>query len=158
MEVNEKAIIFQAGNEEYGIPVDYVITIEKFENATQIPNLPQFVRGIIKSREELIPVIDCEQVLYGQVLQQDEQSRLIVLKTEVLSIGLLVKEVNEILNIPKEVLKQIGLIAYPKTRYFSSVANLESRLIMMIDPNLFIGSLDGIKDILEYMKEQEQEV
>ena len=45
-------------------PFDHVISIEKFENATRIPNLPDFVKGIVKSRGELIPVIDFEQVLY----------------------------------------------------------------------------------------------
>ncbi|PTY75955.1 chemotaxis protein CheW [Heyndrickxia sporothermodurans] len=151
--VNEKAIIFQIGNEEYGISVDYVISIEKFENITLIPNLPPFVRGIVKSRGELIPVIDFEHVLYGHLLQHNEQSRLIVLNTEELSIGLLVKEAKEILDIPNDTLTQIGLVAYQKTNYMSSVANLESRLITMIDPNLLVHSLEGIKDILEYMKE-----
>lgn len=156
VEVNEKAIIFQVGSEEYGISVDYVISIEKFEHATVIPKLPEFVRGIVKSRGELIPVIDFEHVLYGRHLLHDQHSRLIVLNTKELSIGLLVKDAKEILNIPKEAFKQIGLMAYQKTRYISSVANLESRLITMIDPNLLVESLEGIKDILQYMKEQQE--
>lgn len=154
--MSEKAIIFQVGSEEYGMNVDYVISIEKFENSTPIPNLPPFVRGIVKSRGELIPVIDFEHVLYGQFLQHDLSSRLIVIKTKVLSIGLLVKEAKEILNIPTDALKQIGLMAYQKTKYFSSVANLDSRLITMIEPNLLVESLEGIKDILEFMKEQQK--
>lgn len=111
VDLNEQAIVFQVGNEEYGISVDHVISIEKFENATRIPNLPDFVKGIVKSRGELIPVIDFEQVLYQTTLLNNDQSKLIVLNTEELHIGLLVKEAKEILNIPQESLKQIGLMA-----------------------------------------------
>nr|WP_259545048.1 chemotaxis protein CheW [Heyndrickxia oleronia] len=155
VDLNEQAIVFQVGNEEYGISVDHVISIEKFEKATRIPNLPDFVKGIVKSRGELIPVIDFEQVLYQTTLLNNDQSKLIVLNTEEIHIGLLVKEAKEILNIPQESLKQIGLMAYQRTKYFRSVANLESRLITMIDPNLLVQSLEGIKDIIEYMKQQE---
>lgn len=154
--MNEKAIIFNVGNEEYGTPIQYVISIEKFENVTPIPHLPQFVKGIVKSRDELIPVIDLEQVLYNRFLPSNETTRMIVLKTAELSIGLLVKEAKEIIEIPNESLKQMGLLAYQKTKFFTSVANLESRLITMIDPNILFESLDGIKDIREYMKQQQE--
>lgn len=156
MEMNEKAIIFHIGQEDYGIPIKCVISIEKFERSTTIPQLPSYVRGIVKARGELIPVIDISDVLYKKQLQEDEQLRLIVLNTAELPVGILVKETKEIIDIPEESLKQIGLVAYHRTEYFSAIANLEDRLITMIDPERFVSSLDGIKEIIKYMAEQKE--
>jgi len=158
LSLSSKAVIFLVGNEEYGIPVEFVVSIEKNEGVTPIPQLPSFVKGIVKSRGELIPVIDFESVLYQRSMEENDDVRMIVLNTDELSIGLLVKEAKEILDIANESLQQIGLLAYSKTAYFTSVANLEERLITMIDPNILISSLESIKEIKEYMKEYSQEV
>ncbi|MGD6804028.1 chemotaxis protein CheW [Rossellomorea vietnamensis] len=151
MDINKKAIIFHAGKEEYAIPVGHVISIEKPENITPIPQLPQYVLGITKVRGELVPVIDFANILYGRT-ESTSDKKLIVLKSEILSLGIIVNEAKEILDIPEGALTQMGLMAYSRTKYFSGVINLEDRLITMIDPDILVESLDGIKEIQEYMK------
>lgn len=34
-----KVVVFRAGNEEYGLPIEHVISIEKFEHINVIPNM-----------------------------------------------------------------------------------------------------------------------
>ncbi|TYS19046.1 chemotaxis protein CheW [Rossellomorea vietnamensis] len=151
MDINKKAIIFHAGKEEYAIPVGHVISIEKLENITPIPQLPQYVLGITKVRGELVPVIDFANILYGRT-ESTSDKKLIVLKSEILSLGIIVNEAKEILDIPEGAITQMGLMAYSRTKYFSGVINLEDRLITMIDPDILVESLDGIREIQEYMK------
>ncbi|RLQ91125.1 chemotaxis protein CheW [Falsibacillus albus] len=153
--MNEKAIIFKVNEEEYGIPINYVISIEKLPDIKAIPHLPHYVKGIVKVRGELLPVLDFEELLYEQSLQKDEHSRMIVLQTEKISIGLLVREAKEIIDIPSERLKQVGLMGYQSTKYFSGVANMEDGLITMIDPDILVSTLEGIKEIQEYVSAQE---
>ncbi|WP_409251279.1 chemotaxis protein CheW [Bacillus sp. SCS-153A] len=151
MDINNKAVIFHSGREEYAIPVGHVISIEKPENITPIPQLPDYVLGIMKVRGELVPVIDFANILYG--LQESvEDKKLIVLKSEVLSLGIVVHEAKEIMDIPEGALTQVGLMAYSRTKFFSGVINLEDRLITMIDPDILVESLDGIREIQDYMK------
>ncbi|MFK4997708.1 hypothetical protein ACI2OX_10115 [Bacillus sp. N9] len=54
-------------------------------------------------------------------------------------------------------MKQLGLVAYEKTKYFSSIAQLTDRLITMIDPVVMLDSLEGIKEVKDYLNEQKQE-
>ncbi|PLR86038.1 chemotaxis protein CheW [Bacillus canaveralius] len=152
----KKVVVFQVGSEDYAIPIENVISIEKMEGATPIPHLPEYVNGIVKVRGELIPVIDFENILYKRSLEITEQTRLIVLQTDDLALGVLVKDAKEILDIPSDALKQIGLIAYQKTNYFTGVANLDQRLITIIDPSILVQSLEGIKEIREHMQGQAQ--
>ncbi|MBS4191151.1 chemotaxis protein CheW [Bacillus sp. FJAT-49705] len=154
MEETNKVVVFQVGNEEYAIPIRFVVSIEKMEGVTPIPHLPAYVNGIFNVRGELIPVIDFERVLYNQSIQVKESTKIIVLQTDELLIGVVVSDTKEIINIPEGVIKQLGLIAYKKTTYFTGIANLNSRIITLIDPTQMVQSLEGIREIQEYMKEQ----
>lgn len=155
--VAEKVVVFNAGKEEYAIPIEFVISIEKIEEINHIPHLPSYMRGIIKSRGSLIPVLDIGDIFYGLSTDVNETVRMIVIETDELSFGLLVKEAKEILEIPEEALEQIGLVAYHKTKYFTAVANLDDRLITMIDPPSMLEVLEGVKEIKEYLIKQQQE-
>lgn len=156
--MSDTAIVFNAGKEEYAIPIEYVISIEKVMDVNPVPHLPTYMRGVIKSRGNLIPVLDLGDILYDRHTNMDEEARMIVIHTENLSFGLLVKEAKEILEIPSTALQQLGLIAYRKTQYFSAIANLEDRIITMIDPISMLEVLEGVKEIKQYLSEQQQEV
>lgn len=152
-----KVVVFQVGTEEYAIPIEQVISIEKVEGNTPIPHLPVYVKGIVKVRGELLPVLDLEEILYHRTIQYNDQTRMIVVKTDELTIGVLVNDAKEIIDIEKENLKQLGLVAFNKTSYFTSIANLESRLITLIDPSKLVQSLEGINEIQQYMKSHQEE-
>ncbi|CAM3989513.1 chemotaxis protein CheW [Mesobacillus thioparans] len=158
MAESTKTVVFQAGNEEYAFPILFVISIEKMEGMTVIPHMPDYVTGITKVRGELIPVIDLEKVLYNRDIQVDDKTRLIVLETSDISLGVLVRDAKEILEIPQENLKQPGLIAYQNTKFITGIANFGQRMIMVINPETLIQSLEGIKEIKDYMKNQKQEL
>ncbi len=146
----EKTVIFRCGNEEYAVPVEQVVSIEKLGHITPIPHLPNYLLGFTRIRKELIPIIDFSRILYN-VPSQGEHCRIIVLNTDVVNYGLVVSEAKEILNFTENEIQQVGLVNYSKTRYFTAVANLENRVITCVDPKILVNSLDGIREIIEYL-------
>ena len=42
-----KAVIVQCGQEDYALPVESVITIEKLERVNPIPHLPDYMLGLM---------------------------------------------------------------------------------------------------------------
>ncbi|WP_421662179.1 chemotaxis protein CheW [Lysinibacillus telephonicus] len=146
----DKTVIFRCGNEEYAVPVEQVVSIEKLGHITPIPHLPNYLLGFTRIRKELIPIIDFNRILYNNAVD-GEQSRIIVLNTDVVNYGLVVNEAKEILNFTESEIQQVGLVNYSKTRYFTAVANLENRVITCVDPKILVNSLDGIKEIIEYL-------
>ncbi|KOS68142.1 chemotaxis protein CheW [Lysinibacillus contaminans] len=145
-----KAVVFACGTEEYAVPVEQAISIEKLDRVTPIPHLPNYLLGFTRNRGELIPVLDFERILYNRSTNGDA-SRIIILNTDVVNYGLLVTEAKEILDFDESVLKQVGLVNYSKTRYFTAVANLENRMITFVDPKVLVNSLDGIRQIINYL-------
>ncbi|MFJ8262035.1 chemotaxis protein CheW [Rummeliibacillus sp. NPDC094406] len=153
---NVKVVVFRCGQEEYAIPVEKVVSIEKAERVNRIPHLPDYVLGLTRIRNELLPILDFEQILYRQPANSSE-AKMIVLQSDDFIFGLLVVEAKEILDIEEEQLKQVGLVNYAKTQYFSAVANLEQRMITIVSPDVLVNTLDGIKEIKAYMKSLSEE-
>ncbi len=146
----EKSVVFACGNEEYAVPIEQVVSIEKLERVTPIPHLPSYLLGFTRNRGELIPVIDLQKILYNRSTSGDI-ARVIILNTELVNYGLYVSDAREILNFDPSIIKQMGLVNYEKTKYFTAVANLEDRMISCIDPNILVNSLEGIREIVQYL-------
>jgi len=142
-----KVVVFRAGNEEYGVPIENVISIEKLEDINVIPNMPYYMKGVVMVRGELIPTLDTNNILYKQETTITENIKLIVIQSNELSVALIVEDAKEIIDIRQEQLKSISVGAFQATKYFVAVASIESRLITIIDPNQFISSLEGISHV-----------
>ncbi|WP_026694712.1 chemotaxis protein CheW [Peribacillus kribbensis] len=152
----QKAVIFTAGKDEYAIPVTYVYSIERPVNITPIPQMPGYVAGLAKVRDELLPLLDLEKILYGTKADMNSGDyKWILIQAENLTAGLAVKDAREIMEIPEENIKQIGLASYHKTSYISGVASMPERdLIPLINPVKLIDSLEGIKELKVYVEDQ----
>ncbi|MBE1553818.1 chemotaxis protein CheW [Sporosarcina limicola] len=149
-----KAVIIQCGNEEYALPVETVVSIERLEQVNPIPHLPDYMLGLMRIRKELVPILDFEQILYGRSAKGHAEARVVLVKTKNLYIGLLVLDAKEILDIPEGSMSSTGLLAYSKTKYFITVANLENRIITVVDPEILSQTLAGMDEIDEYVKAQ----
>lgn len=149
-----KAVIVQCGNEEYAIPVEAVVSIERLEQVNPIPHLPDYMLGLMRIRGELVPILDFEQILYGRSIKEQANARVVVVQTETLFMGLLVLDAKEILNLPEDVMTTSGLMAYSRTPYFTIIANLKNRMITVVDPAILSKTLAGMDEIGHYVEAQ----
>ncbi|MFS0575119.1 CheW domain-containing protein [Sporosarcina sp. 179-K 3D1 HS] len=149
-----KVVIVQCGNEEYALPVDAVVSIERLEQVNPIPHLPDYMLGLMRIRGELVPILDFEQILYGRSAKEEPDARVVVVQTAKLFIGLLVLDAKEIIDIPENTLTDSSLMAYSRTPYFKTVANLENRMVTVVDPEVLSQTLTGIDEIGAYVEAQ----
>ncbi|RAK22289.1 purine-binding chemotaxis protein CheW [Anoxybacillus vitaminiphilus] len=150
-----KVVVCQIADEQYGIPVENVISIEKMSAPTVIPQMPDYMVGVVRIRGELVPVLDTMKILYNRPFQENDKTRMIVVITEDISVALIVDEAKEIVDIPSELIKQVNMLAYRQTPYFIGVASLPERLITLVEPNQLFESLEGIKAIKEHIQSQQ---
>ena len=54
----DRYLVFSFGNENYGIDIKYVIEIIGIQAITEVPELPEYVKGIINLRGKIIPIMD----------------------------------------------------------------------------------------------------
>ncbi|HZG60413.1 MAG TPA: CheW domain-containing protein [Anoxybacillus sp.] len=147
-----KVVVCQIANEQYGIPVENVISIEKMSAPTVIPQMPDYMVGVVRIRGELVPVLDTMKILYNRPFQESDKTRMIVVTTEDISVALIVDDAKEIIDIPFDSIKQVNILAYRQTPYFMGVASLPERLITLVEPNRLFESLEGVKAIKEHVQ------
>lgn len=152
-----KAVIVQCGNEEYAIPVQSIISIERLEQVNPIPHLSEYLLGLMSIRGELVPILDFEQILYNRSAKDEEDVRVVVVQTTAITFGLLVLDAKEIIDIPNSLLTVSALQVYSKTPYFTAVANLEQRMITVVDPEKLSQTLTGMHEIGAYVEAQAAE-
>lgn len=148
---DQKVVVFSTSNEEFGIPVLNVISIERTQQLNAVPLMPNYMLGVLTIRDELIPIIDSGVILFNKKTNHTDKTKIIVAKTDTLSVGLLVDDAKEIIDIPKNQLKQLSL-TYQLSPYITGVATLEERMITVLDPSKMFDGLEGFDTIEEHIQ------
>ena len=98
-----KYLTFKLASEEYGLEILKVQEIIGMMSITKVPKMPSFIRGIINLRGKLIPVINMREKFLLEALADTEKTCIIVVqiadKDSAITIGILVDEVSEVLDI-----------------------------------------------------------
>ncbi|KYD09746.1 chemotaxis protein CheW [Saccharococcus caldoxylosilyticus] len=146
-----KFVVFQLEREQYAVPIEYVISIEKMVEPTIIPQMPDYMVGVVRIRGELVPVLDTRKLLYERPFEEMDKTRLVVTMAKDISVAFIVDEAKEILDIPEEAVKQVNMLAYQQTPYLVGVASLPERLIILMDPNRLFAHLEEADEIKEHI-------
>ncbi|MCA8968093.1 MAG: purine-binding chemotaxis protein CheW, partial [Planctomycetes bacterium] len=99
-------LTFMLAGEEYGIDILRVREIKGLENATQIPNTPPHVLGVINLRGNVIPVVDLRLRFGMERVEYNQLTVVIVVRAQCAdrerTIGLVVDTVSDVYNIQSE--------------------------------------------------------
>ena len=86
-----KYLLFCSDNLLFGVSADYVVEIITNHAITKLPLVPNYIRGIINLRGQIIPIVDI-RLLLGQPSQSD--NCIIILNIEDTLVGILVDTVQ----------------------------------------------------------------
>ncbi len=95
-------LTFNLGEEAFGIEIIYVTEIVGMQPVTIIPEVPNFVKGIINLRGKIIPVIDIRLKFKKSEVEYDERTCIIVVELDDIIAGFIVDNVSEVLYIEDE--------------------------------------------------------
>ena len=95
-------LTFSLGKESYGIEIKHVTEIIGIQEITEIPELPEYVRGIINLRGKIIPVMDVRLRFKKEPREYNDRTCVIVIDINDISIGLIVDSVAEVTTIPEQ--------------------------------------------------------
>lgn len=97
-----KYLVFTIGSEDYGIEIKYVTEIIGIQAITPIPELAEYVRGVINLRGRIIPVIDVRLRFKKQSREYDDRTCIIIVEIRDISVGLVIDRVSEVVAINDE--------------------------------------------------------
>jgi len=101
-----KYLTFALGKEEYGLEILKVREIIGYMDITAVPRTPNFVKGVINLRGQVISVIDLRTKFAMESAQKTDETCIIVVEIPFqgrkLSTGIIVDRVSEVLSIACE--------------------------------------------------------
>ena len=96
---SQKYLIFMAAHLKLGVVAEDVVEILNNQVITYLPMVPDFIRGIINMRGQMIPILDIRARLGMEIREED--SLVVVLNLGDVQLGILVDAVDQMLDIPK---------------------------------------------------------
>ena len=120
-------LIFKSDDILFGANVEYVVEIITNHVITYLPMVPNYVRGILNLRGQIIPVIDIRLRL-GKPYQ--EECITIVLNVNGTQIGILVDSVAQMISVPKDDILPVP--AHNTQKLISGLYSLQDDSTMMV--------------------------
>lgn len=137
-------IVFKLGEEEYGLHIDQIKEVVRTPAITRLPQTPPYVKGVANIRGNIIAIVDLEEKFgLGLAAHAGEGSQpqvagkyTLVLESEEVKAGILVKEVPNTLNVTMAELEDVANLVNDgssEQSYIKGIVKRENRLIIMID-------------------------
>ena len=133
-------VCFYIDKGRYGIILDKVMRIIRYEGITEVPKALPFVEGVINLRGEVIPVINVREKFGLPREVFSKVNRIIVISHKEKNYGLLVDSVRDIYEVTEEMLtEKTDSIFGIDHEFISGIANLKEGLLVLIDISKIIS-------------------
>ncbi|MCL2719164.1 MAG: chemotaxis protein CheW [Lachnospiraceae bacterium] len=128
-------IVIQLGEEQYGIDIKYIDNIVRMQHITRVPKIPEYLKGVINLRGEVIPVMSIRLKMGLPVDEINKNTRIIILKLDTHgSIGIIVDQVKEVVTLEVNNIEKVSYDGKDeRINYISGIGKCEGGLISLLD-------------------------
>lgn len=125
---------FFLGEELFGVDTLRVQEILTYQEITSVPLAPDYVRGLINLRGQIVTVIDLRCRLGFEKLEQERSSMNLIVNSDEGLMSLLVDNIGNVLDIPaNRLLPPPGTIRGVAVHYIQEVCQLEDDLLIVLN-------------------------
>lgn len=133
-------VVFKLGKEEYGVSILQVQEIKRITDITRVPHTPDYIKGVMNLRGSVLPVLDLKKRLNLSAQEYTDDTRIIIVKVDEITVGIIVDAVSEVLTINQESIEPPQTVAGGGiTNYLSGVGKLDDRLLILLNLEAIIG-------------------
>lgn len=141
IEVNrtEPYVIFMINNEEFGVEAKKVLELVKYLPPLAMPNNYLNSCGMSVFHGKIVPIVDMRMVFGLEPIVYDYHSVIILVESSIANFGIIAEQILDINYFPINSIKTINCYNLgEKTQYLKNVANIDGRLILLLDPEKLI--------------------
>lgn len=146
-------LTFLSGAEVFGIGILHVKEIKEYVNVTTIPMMPEYVKGVINLRGNVVPIIDLS-IRFGREKSTISKRTCVIIveveyEDESMDIGILVDAVNEVIDIPQGAIEPAPTFGSKiRIEFISGIGKVEGKFIILLDVNkvLSVSELSSIEE------------
>lgn len=124
--------------ELYAVNVTKVLEVLEKQNITRVPNAPDYIKGIINFRGDVVPVFESRKK-FNLPNRSDEESFVIIVldlshEADVFRIGAIVDRVKDVISIDDQDIKPVPPMSKEfNTEFLDGIVKLGENFIMLLD-------------------------
>jgi purine-binding chemotaxis protein CheW len=146
----DKYLTFQLESEEYGIAIYHVTEVVGLQKITPVPDVPDFIKGVINLRGQVIPLMDVRLRFNIEPRDYDDRTCVIVVNIKDTAIGLVVDEVQEVQDIPENNVEPPPKVGRKKSnRFLQGLGKVGEKVTILLDVEklLYDEELEQIESV-----------
>lgn len=137
-EITNEYLTFILDGEEYGVSILAVQEIKVWSAVTDMPNTPNYVKGVINLRGVIVPIVDLRERLNKRCADYNENTVVIVLKQTIsgndVVVGIVVDAVSDVYKFTAGDIKSSPDFGSEiDSRFVSGMATIDEKIIVILD-------------------------
>ncbi|WP_448214264.1 chemotaxis protein CheW [Colwellia sp. MEBiC06753] len=151
MAIEQEYLTFKLSGEEYGVDILCVQEIRVLSTVTELPNKPDYLKGVINLRGVIIPIVDL-RLRFGQkpMLYGDKTVTIILrsnLDDKAMVVGIVVDEVSEVYKFDIRNIRQPPALGKKiDSCFLKGIATVDEKLIILLDSETLLDQ-DELFDV-----------
>lgn len=134
---------FKCDNDFYGISIANVEEIIGVQSITEVPETPDYVKGLINLRGKIIPVVDVRIRFGKEARDYDDRTCVIVINVNEDVIGLAVDTIADVVTIQDEdILDPPSAGSSRPGKFISGIGKVGDNVKFLVDPEMLIYDND----------------
>jgi len=129
-----KLTLFNAGDIQCGVNTSHVREINKHLDITNVPGAPEYVRGVMNLRGQIVTIIDLRKKFGLESLAINDKMRIVIVSSESEDIGLLVDGIKDVVTADSKNMEpppsNIGQVT---GMFFSSIFKMKKELVAVLN-------------------------
>ncbi|WP_312643835.1 chemotaxis protein CheW [Hydrogenoanaerobacterium sp.] len=143
-----KFLTFWTDHQLFGIPIADVVQIIGIQEITPVPEYPNYAKGIINLRGNIIPIIDVRLRLHRAEMEYNERTCIIVTNIKETYIGFIVDAVDEVTDIDeKDICPPPQIMGENRNTFITGVGKLSDKVVLLLD-TMKILDKDEVEQLL----------
>lgn len=154
-----KFLTFSVASQSFAIEVNNVIEIVGIQEITPVPQFPDYARGIINLRGQIIPVIDARLRFKKDSQAYNERTCIIIVEVKKTLTGFIVDEVEEVVDIDNSQITKAPSVANDEEgRYICAVAKRAGKVVLVVDFEKVLddGEFDYVAQVTSALSDTEK--
>lgn len=129
-----KILIFDLNGEYYAIDILEVERILRFKNATEMPEAPHFVEGIVNYEDDILPIINLSKKFKLPVKEKGEKSKIIVIKKDENKFGVVVDNVFGVTAVHSEAFQEAPTVTTSiLNKYIKGLFRIKENIVILLE-------------------------
>jgi len=141
----QQFVCFKLADEEYAMDIQCVQEVIRVKRITPVPQMPEFCRGVVNIRGNVIAIFDLRKVFHLPEKPLDEASKFLITKVDDVMMGLIVDEILDNIKLePAEIDPTPTVKMKIEKECVKGLGSLEGRMIVIIDLSVVHNNISTI--------------